>query len=605
MQLKTKLKYTTVLVAAALSMATTSVVHAATVSITNAGFESKFSGWEDTDPSAISSDERSGSKAAKITGSGGKFEQDVTVEAHTDYELTAYIEGYGKIGATVDGTRYTRTGGGDNYEKVTVSFNSGSETTDTIFGNYYEKEGRFDDFSLKSTGTTNSDDADNDDTNDNTNNDDSDSSATCTGNSSLTIVSATDDGTNDGHGPENAIDGNTDDIESRWSSKGIGKTITLDLGTESNVKELAIQWYKGSSRSSYFDIETSLDKNNWTPVLSGGMSSGADSGYEDVDVTDSEARYVRVIGEGNSANSTWNSIIEAKVLGCSDGTVDNDDNDDNNNDDNNNDDSNNDDNNNDDNNNDTDLGACESSGQMQLDNKCVDWLDVYEAEHGKLSENAHLLSYSPIEMKFSALEAQHETSNGNGWRHELKIKSSGDYRVAMTEVYELFKANIKADLSKGSKTIVAQHHAANTDTITKLYIADLDESGFENAPDGTESDSVAKNGIFDVYIRLAKEDGSGETKHLLTTIRSGESFDFEEENDHGKITVKINGQKLDSISVDDSSESYFKFGNYHQAQNPDTGDKISDKDDWPSFYDEYFSTSDITFTNMSYIRKVD
>jgi len=160
MKLKTKLKYTASLVAAALSVAVVPVANAASVNIENAGFESSFDGWSDTDPSAISSDERSGSKAAKITGEGGKFEQDVTVEANTDYELTAYIEGYGKIGASVDGTRYTRTGGGDSYEKVTVSFNSGSATTVTIFGNYYNEEGRFDDFALESVGATESTDPD-------------------------------------------------------------------------------------------------------------------------------------------------------------------------------------------------------------------------------------------------------------------------------------------------------------------------------------------------------------------------------------------------------------------------------------------------------------
>ena len=249
--------------------------------------------------------------------------------------------------------------------------------------------------------------------------------------------------------------------------------------------------------------------------------------------------------------------------------------------------------------------VCESNGQILLNGRCTDWLEIYEEEHGKLDENTYLISSSPIEMKFSALETQHETRNGRGWRHELKIKSSGDYRVAMTKVYELFKARIKADLSNGSKTIVAQHHAKIAATITKLYISDLNEGGFKNAPDGTKPDSVAMNGIFDVYIGLAKEDGSGETKYLLTTIRSGESFDFEEENDHGKVTVKINDQKIKTISVNDSSESYFKFGNYHQAQNPETGKQIKDKSAWPALYKKYFSTSNITFTNMSYIRTLD
>ena len=46
------------------------------------------------------------------------------------------------------------TGGGSNYEEVTVSFNSGSSSTVTIFGSYSGGEGRFDDFTLESTGTS-------------------------------------------------------------------------------------------------------------------------------------------------------------------------------------------------------------------------------------------------------------------------------------------------------------------------------------------------------------------------------------------------------------------------------------------------------------------
>lgn len=310
MQLKTKLNYTTALIAAALSIATIPAANAASVSIENGSFESSFSGWVDTDPSSISSDKYSGSKAAKITGSGGKFEQQVTVEMNTDYELTAYIKGTGKIGATVDGTRYTRTGGGSDYEQVVVSFNSGNVTSITIFGNYYAEEGRFDDFALQSTATIEPVDPV-----------EPIEGASCTGNSALTIINASDDGTNDGHGPANTIDKNTSD-ESRWSSNGVGKTITYDLGVQATVKELAIQWYKGSTRSSYFDIHTSADNSNWTSVLAGGISSGADSSYEAIDVADSEARYVRVTGAGNSAGSSWNSIIETQVLGCSNEVAD-------------------------------------------------------------------------------------------------------------------------------------------------------------------------------------------------------------------------------------------------------------------------------------------
>ena len=151
MQLKTQIKYTAALLTAALSMAS----NAATVDITNAGFEDGFDGWTTKDPTAISSHANTGSAAAKISGDSGKFEQEVKVERDTNYILTAYISGTGKIGATVNGERFRRTGGGEyiseseyEYEKITVSFNSGSETTITIWGNYYDNTSRFDDFVL-------------------------------------------------------------------------------------------------------------------------------------------------------------------------------------------------------------------------------------------------------------------------------------------------------------------------------------------------------------------------------------------------------------------------------------------------------------------------
>ena len=43
------------------------------------------------------------------------------------------------------------------------------------------------------------------------------------------IENASDDGTNDGHLPENTIDGDNNEA-SRWSSDGSGKTIHYDLG---------------------------------------------------------------------------------------------------------------------------------------------------------------------------------------------------------------------------------------------------------------------------------------------------------------------------------------------------------------------------------------
>ena len=209
-----------------------------------------------------------------------------------------------------------------------------------------------------------------------------------------------------------------------------------------------------------------------------------------------------------------------------------------------------------------------------------------------------LEGYDPIvgnTMMFDALIAQHTTSSGSGWRHELKIKSSE--RVAMTESYEDFSANVRLDLSTGSKTIISQFHASDTGTIMKLYVADSSETGFYN--------SIANDGIFDVFVRLLNVDGTGEQKKALGTIESGDNFDFQVINDHGYVTVTALGETF-SLQIEDSPASYLKFGNYLQAQDAVTGDKVESADDFAQFYaDAGIIESEATFTNINYERIID
>jgi poly(beta-D-mannuronate) lyase len=44
-------------------------------------------------------------------------------------------------------------------------------------------------------------------------------------------------------------------------------------------------------------------------------SSGRHSGFEQVNLTSSDARYVKIIGMGNSVND-WNSIVEVQAHSC-------------------------------------------------------------------------------------------------------------------------------------------------------------------------------------------------------------------------------------------------------------------------------------------------
>ncbi len=208
-------------------------------------------------------------------------------------------------------------------------------------------------------------------------------------------------------------------------------------------------------------------------------------------------------------------------------------------------------------------------------------------------DNPHPL-VNDYTLEFVPLQTKVTTPNGNGWRHEYKIAS--DRRIAMTDTYEDFKATIKVDLSTGGKTIVAQHHAGDTGTIMKLYVADSSESGFY--------DSKAANGIFDVYVRIRNTSGV-EEKKPLGTIRSGDSFSFQVINNYGVVRVSAFGQNLET-EVEDDSASYLKFGNYLQSQYPQGSVDCGEHGNSDSFAECYadigITEAKITMTNVSYER---
>ncbi|CAG7653539.1 DNRLRE domain-containing protein [Paenibacillus allorhizosphaerae] len=112
----------------------------------------------------------------------------------------------------------------------------------------------------------------------------------------------------DGNVAENTID---DDLATRWSAEGDGQWITYDLGAPTAVRSVSVAWYKGNERTSAFDIEISTDGANWTQVYSG-TSSGISAELENYATLDRTARYVRIVGRGNSQNK-FNSIVETRI----------------------------------------------------------------------------------------------------------------------------------------------------------------------------------------------------------------------------------------------------------------------------------------------------
>ena len=129
---------------------------ARSVTILNPGFESDKVNWGDPTLFAIStSDKHSGSKSAKLSASGNRIQQAITVSPGTDYTLTAWILGKGTIGAKSGSTVLSSQGGTySSWTQVTVNFNSGSASSVTLYGAYNAGEGRFDDFALEEGGSS-------------------------------------------------------------------------------------------------------------------------------------------------------------------------------------------------------------------------------------------------------------------------------------------------------------------------------------------------------------------------------------------------------------------------------------------------------------------
>ena len=114
--------------------------------------------------------------------------------------------------------------------------------------------------------------------------------------------------------PGNTLDANTD---TRWSAEGKGQWIRYELDNRSKVDRVGIAWYRGGSRRASFEVETSTDGKAWTPVFSG-RSSGRSRQVETYNVADRDARYVRIVGQGNTSND-WNSITEVEIYGAQSG----------------------------------------------------------------------------------------------------------------------------------------------------------------------------------------------------------------------------------------------------------------------------------------------
>ncbi|USD68154.1 polysaccharide lyase family 7 protein [Vibrio sp. SCSIO 43136] len=117
----------------------------------------------------------------------------------------------------------------------------------------------------------------------------------------------------DGNSADRLFDG---DIMTRWSSNGAGEYATLDYGSVQEFDAVQAAFSKGNERVTMFDVQVSVDGENWTTVLADQQSSGRIIGLERFQFEPAvQARYVRYVGKGNSKNQ-WNSVTEFAAVNC-------------------------------------------------------------------------------------------------------------------------------------------------------------------------------------------------------------------------------------------------------------------------------------------------
>ncbi|MFV0471465.1 MAG: glycoside hydrolase family 88 protein [Paludibacteraceae bacterium] len=108
--------------------------------------------------------------------------------------------------------------------------------------------------------------------------------------------------------PENTLDFN---LDTRWSCDGMGQWIMYDLGEIKNILSVDLAFFNGGTRKGFFAVHLSSDGVDFAEVYTG-ESSGKTNSLENYNFDDKLARYVKIIGYGNSQN-TWNSITETQI----------------------------------------------------------------------------------------------------------------------------------------------------------------------------------------------------------------------------------------------------------------------------------------------------
>lgn len=119
--------------------------------------------------------------------------------------------------------------------------------------------------------------------------------------------------------PQNNKDNIIDnDITTRWTGMAYGEYAVADIGSVQKIDAVGAAFWKGYERSYYFDVYTSVDGKTWTEAYMKGENT---PGVEDIEPfafdKPHQARYIKIVGNGNSVDSASKvniNLLELKIL---------------------------------------------------------------------------------------------------------------------------------------------------------------------------------------------------------------------------------------------------------------------------------------------------
>ncbi len=96
-----------------------------------------------------------------------------------------------------------------------------------------------------------------------------------------------------------------------WAIGDVGGQLIGDIGKLNNMTEIKVAFAKYTERAANYALYVSEDNKNYELIFSGSSAQGQQ--WDSHSVTGAY-RYVKLISNGNSAGSTWNSVAEIQVF---------------------------------------------------------------------------------------------------------------------------------------------------------------------------------------------------------------------------------------------------------------------------------------------------